>query len=593
MQTGAMAGNTRSSSSHAQLAAALRACRGAFAGVFLVSIIINVLYLTGSFFMLEVYDRVLPSQSLPTLVGLAVLVAVLYTFQGILDLIRGRVLVRIGAYLDEQLNGRVFEALTRLPLLAGSKGETMQPLRELEQVRSFMSGMGPAALFDLPWMPFYLMVCFFFHPLIGWTATLGALLLVSLALLTEVLTRQPTRAAAGFGAERQMLADASRRNAEVLGAMGMTGRVAERWAVKNAQYLESQRQAADIVGGIGATSKVLRMVLQSAVLGVGAYLVIRQEATAGIIIASAILAARALAPVELAIANWRGFVAARQSWRRLNELFAYLPAARERTALPPPRSTFTAENISAVPPGTGKLVVQDVAFRLQSGQGLGIVGPSGSGKSSLARLLVGVWLPARGKVRLDGAALEQWAPDALGAHIGYLPQSVELFAGTVAENISRFEADPPAEKVVAAARVAGVHELIVRLPEGYDTVISDYGGALSAGQRQRIALARAVYGDPFLVVLDEPNSNLDADGEAALTQAIMNVRRRGGIAIVIAHRPSAIAAVDTLLVMADGKMQAFGPKEEVLKRLTRAPAAPPPAPAPGPFKVVSENQAAS
>jgi ATP-binding cassette subfamily C protein len=524
-------------------------------------------------------------------VGLAILVAVLYAFQGLLDLIRGRVLVRIGSALDESLNGQVFEAVTRLPLLAGSKAEGLQPLRDLDQVRSFMSGMGPASLLDLPWMPFYLVICFLFHPLIGWAATVGALILVVLTVLTEVLTRQPAQQAASHGAQRQMIADASRRNAEVLGAMGMRGRLAARWAERNAQYMESQRQAADIVGGIGAISKVLRMVLQSAVLGIGAYLVINQEVTAGIIIASAILTARALAPVELAIANWKGFIAARQSWRRLNELFAMLPAEKQRTALPKPQSSFSAENVSGAPPGGNRLVVQDVGFILRSGQGLGIIGPSASGKSSLARLLVGAWQPARGKVRLDGAALEQWSPEALGVHVGYLPQTVELFAGTVAQNISRFDPQPDPKAIIDAAYAAGVHDLILRLPDGYETEIGESGAALSAGQRQRIALARALYGNPFLVVLDEPNSNLDADGEAALTHALLEVRRRGGIVIVIAHRPSALAGVDMILVMSEGRPQAFGPKDEVLRKVTR-PATVQPAAAPAPLKIVGEAQGA-
>ena len=532
-----MAGKA-SAASHDELASALRACRGALIGIAVVSSVINVLYLTGSFFMLEVYDRVLPSRSVPTLVALAILVAALYAFQGMLDLVRTRVLVRVGAALDETLNNRVFAALVRLPLLAGSKAENMQPLRELDQVRSFTSGMGPAALFDLPWMPLYLAICFLFHPWIGWTATVGGILLVILTILTEVLARDPTRAAAGHGAQRQLLADASRRNAEVLGAMGMAGRLAARWGEKNAQYMTSQRRAADVVGGLGAISKVLRMLLQSAVLGVGAYLVIRQEATAGIIIAGSILTSRALAPVELAIANWRGFLAARQSWRRLHDLFKLMPTDQDRLALPKPRSSLAAEHVSAAPPGTGKLVVQDVAFSLKAGQGLGIIGPSASGKSSLARLLVGVWQPARGKVRLDGAALEQWPSEALGAHIGYLPQSVELFAGTVAENISRFDPAATPEAVIQAAQAAGVHELILRLPDGYETEIGEDGAALSTGQRQRVALARALYGDPFLVVLDEPNSNLDAEGESALTQAL-------------------------------------GPKDEVLKKVVRPPSAQP------------------
>jgi ATP-binding cassette subfamily C protein PrsD len=562
-------GNARLLSENRELAAALRACRGAFAGVGLISCIINMLYLTGSFFMLEVYDRILPSRSVPSLIGLAILAGFLFAFQGMLDLVRGRVLIRIGASLDERLNGNVFDALVRLPLLAGSKGESMQPLRELDQVRAFMSGAGPAALFDLPWMPFYLGICFLFHPVIGWTASLGGLVLVLLTALTEYLTRQPSQAAARFGSQRQVLAEASRRNAEVLGAMGMAGRISSIWSQKNAQYMASQRQTADIVGGIGSITKVIRMVLQSAVLGVGAYLVIKQEVTAGIIIASSILTARALAPVELAVANWKGFVGARQGWRRLTELFATMPGEMERTALPSPCVSLSVEGVSGTAPATQRLIVQDVSFTLKKGDGLGIIGPSASGKSSLVRMLVGVWKPARGKVRLDGAALEQWDREALGGHIGYLPQSIELFAGSVAQNISRFEVDPPAEKIIAAARSASVHELILRLPDGYETDIGENGSALSAGQRQRVALARALYGSPFLVVLDEPNSNLDAEGDAALTQALLEVRRRGGIVIVVAHRPSALAGIDTLLVMADGRRQSFGPKEEVLKSVTR------------------------
>ncbi len=344
-----------------------------------------------------------------------------------------------------------------------------------------------------------------------------------------------------------------------------------------------------MVGGLGAISKVLRMLLQSAVLGVGAYLVIIEQATAGIIIASSILTSRALAPVELAIANWKGFIAARQSWRRLNDLFTLMPIDKERLALPRPRGSLVAEHVSGAPPGVAKLVVQDIAFTLKAGQGLGIIGPSASGKSSLARLIVGVWQPARGKVRLDGAALEQWSPEALGAHVGYLPQTVELFAGTVAQNIGRFDEAAAAEEIIKAAKTAGVHELILRLPDGYETEIGENGAALSAGQRQRVALARALYGDPFLVVLDEPNSNLDAEGETALTQALLAVRARGGIAVVIAHRPSALAGVDLVLVMNEGKPQMIGPKDEVLMKVTRPPSVAP-MPGPAPLKIVGESQ---
>src|SRR4051812_14745326 len=558
-----------------ELSSALSACRSALLGIGLITGVINVLYLTGSFFMLEIYDRVLPSRSVPTLVGLAVLAAVLYAFQGILDFLRSRILVRIGASLDEDLSPRVYDVLVRQTLCTRA-GDGLQCVRDLDQVRAFLS-TGPAAFFDLPWMPLYLGICFLFHPWIGIAAGFGALLLVILTLLTEVLTRTPVREAAAFGAQRMVLAEASRRNAEALTALGMAGRLGAVWGGVNGQYMTAQQRASDVAGGLGAFSKVFRMLLQSGVLGFGAYLVINQQATAGIIIASSILTARALAPVELVIANWKGFVAARQSWWRLKELLRLLPAKAQPLALPRPTAALSVESVSGVPPGTTKMVVQDVAFRLQAGHGLGIIGPSASGKSSLARVLVGVWQPARGKVRLDGAALEQWSSEALGRHVGYLPQELELFAGTVAQNIARFDPDAEPESVIVAAQAANVHTLILHLPDGYETPIGDGGQGLSAGQRQRIALARALYGAPFLVVLDEPNSNLDAAGEQALTHAILGVRARGGLVVVIAHRPSALAGVDQVLVMAEGKVQAFGPKDEVLgKVLQPSPARPVP-----------------
>jgi ATP-binding cassette subfamily C protein len=556
------------------LSEALRACRGAFTGVGLMSGMINILYLTGSFFMLEVYDRVVPSRSIPTLVGLCVLALALYAFQGILDLLRARVLSRIGASLDESLSDRVYDTLVRRSLRMPANADGLQPMRDLDQVRGFLSGLGPAAMFDLPWMPLYVGLCFLFHPLIGVTALFGALILVILTIMTDVMTRGPTRDAVQHGGARNALAESSRRNAEVIQAMGMSGRMTARWNEANAKYQDSQQRASDVTGGIGAVSKVFRTVLQSAVLAVGAYLVIQQLASPGIMIASSILVARALAPVELAIANWRGFVGARQSWRRLRELLAHFPATETPMALPAPRKSISVESLAVVPPGDRRVVVQDATFQLQAGQGLGVIGPSASGKSSLARAVVGVWVPARGKIRLDGAALEQWDRDDLGRHIGYVPQDVELFAGTVAQNIARFEAEPDAAAVIKAAEEAGVHELILRLPDGYETQIGEGGASLSAGQRQRVALARALYRDPFLLVLDEPNSNLDGEGEQALTRAILSVRQRGGVVIVVAHRPSALAGVDMVLAMGDGRVQAFGPRDEVLAKVLRpAPAA--------------------
>src|SRR5215212_3695980 len=378
-----------------ELAEALAACRGTFIATGLMSGMSNILMLTSAFFMLEVYDRVLPSRSVPTLVGLVILAAGLYIALGLLDMIRARIMVRIGGRLDEALSGRVYETIVRLPLRAGNRNDGLQPIRDLDSIRSFLSGMGPGALFDLPWMPIYLVICFLFHPYIGLAALIGAIILGIITMMTEIMTREPTRAATGFAMARQSLAEASRRNAEVLTAMGMTGRIAALWSDANTKYLASQRRASDVAGGFGSASKVLRMMLQSGVLAVGAYLVIYQLATAGIIIAGSILSARALAPVDLAIANWRGFVSARQGWKRLTDLLALLPAQTAPMPLQPPAKSVVVESVAVMPPGSDKVVVQDVSLSLRAGHGLGIIGPSGSGKSSLVRVLVGVWRPIR------------------------------------------------------------------------------------------------------------------------------------------------------------------------------------------------------
>ena len=565
-----------------ELGEALRSCRNAFIGVGVMSCMINILYLTGSVFMLEVYDRVIPSRSVPTLVGLVILCGVLYVAQGILDMLRSRILGRIGTSLDEALNARVFETIVRLPLMVGNRNDGLQPLRDLDAVRSFLGSMGPGAFFDLPWLPFYLAICFAFHWVIGVTALVGAIVLVILTLITEFMSRQPARDTLTLGARRNDIAASSRRNAEVLVAMGMSGRLTKRWTDANEKYLSGNQRASDVTGGLGAIAKVMRMMLQSAVLAVGAYLVIYQEATAGIIIAGSILSARALAPVDLAIAHWKGFVAARQSWHRLNRLLETIPAQIQQTLLQNPSKRLSVEAVSIVPPGDQRLIVQDVNFVLEAGMGLGVIGPSGSGKSSLVRALVGVWQPVRGKVRLDGAALDQRSSDILGRHVGYLPQDVELFGGTVAQNICRFDPDAKSDGIIAAAKEAGVHDMIIKMRDGYDTQIGDQGGALSAGQAQRVALARALYGDPFLIVLDEPNSNLDAEGDEALTRAVRGARERGAIVVVVAHRPVGIEAVDQLLVLKDGRMQAFGPKETVLGQVLQR------VPGPTPIKIVSE-----
>lgn len=550
-----------------QLAAALADCKKAFVGIGLFSCIINILMLTGALFMLQIYDRVLPSRSIPTLVGLVILALAMFLFLGALDFLRQRVLVRIGAYLDEVLSPKIYDATIRMPLRSVRTGDGLQPMRDFDQIRSFLSGLGPTALFDLPWLPIYLIICFVFHFWIGFTALIGAIILIVLTVLTEFWVRDPLRAASRFSAQRNSLAEASYRNAEVLNAMGMGARVARIWGKANAQYIEQQQRATDISGGLGALSRILRMILQSALLAVGAVLVLANEATAGVIIAGSILGSRAVAPVEIAIANWRQFISARQSWERLTRLLAVFSTAAKPLELPAPKAVLSVENVSVAPPGERKIVVQDVSFQLKAGSAVGIIGPNSAGKSSLARAIVGVWPAVRGQVRLDGAALDQWSAEALGAHVGYLPQDVELFAGSIQQNIARFEPEPDSTEVIKAAKAAAVHDMILRLPSGYDTDIGEGGLALSAGQRQRVALARALYKEPFMVVLDEANSNLDGEGELALSQAIAGVRRRGGIAIVVALRPKALDEVDFAMMLVGGQMKAFGPKAEVLGKV--------------------------
>lgn len=543
--------------------------RSTFLWLAIFSGIINILMLTGALFMLEVYDRVLPSGSVPTLVALAILASVLFGAQALLDVVRSRILVRVGNSLTRSLSPRLFDAVLRLPLAMGPGGDARLSPRDLDQVRSFISGGGLLSLFDLPWIPAYLVFCFALHFWIGVTVSIGALFLLSLTLVTEILTRKPAAAATLSATRRDAWTQACRQNAEAVAAMAMKPQLLARWDVLNLRFLKAQEQTHDISGGFGALSKALRMLLQSAVLAVGAYLVIYGQATAGIIIAGSILSARALAPVELAIANWRGFQAARQGARRLDLALADTPTHPLQLSLPRPRSALSIENASISPPGTTRRVIDDVSFTLSAGTALGIIGPSASGKSSLARALVGIWPLANGKICLDSAALKLWPAQTLGDNIGYLPQEAQLFDGTMAENIARFAPDAAAEDIIAAAKAAGVHEMILGFTDGYATRIGEGGFLLSAGQRQRLGLARALYRNPFLVVLDEPNSNLDSDGEEALTRAIMDIRARSGIVIVIAHRPNVLAAVDKLLVLAEGKVQAFGPKADVLQQARR------------------------
>jgi ATP-binding cassette subfamily C protein len=539
-------------------------------GVAVFSGVINLLALTGAIYMLQVYDRVIPSRSIPTLIGLTILLVLLFVANGALDLVRSRIMSRVGLGVDEALRDDVFSAMQTVSLQSRGEGDGLQPVRDLDRVRSFLSGMGPAALFDLPWIPIYLVLIFMLHPSMGWFAVGGALLLVAVTIATEMLSKAPSLRSAQSGSARLAVAGLSARNAEVSRAMGMGPNLLGRWRDLTDRHLDDQIKASDAVGGMGVTSKALRLLLQSGILGLGAYLVVIGEVSAGVIIAGSIVMSRALAPIETVIQHWRGFVDARHASYRLGNLLKAVPDEnRSLTELPAPARSLSVEAISVAPPGQKKPTIENVTFALEAGDALGIIGPSGSGKSTLARALVGVWRPpvGAGAIRLDGASLDQWTPARLGRHIGYLPQDIQLFEGTVAENIARLDPEATDESIVAAAKAAGAHELIVGLRDGYQTRIGENGGGLSAGQRQRIAFARALYGNPFMLVLDEPNSNLDSAGDTALSGAIKAVRERGGIVIVIAHRPSALANVDKVMAMADGKVQVLGPKEEVLRKV--------------------------
>ncbi len=553
-----------------EVVAALRRCRPAFIGIAIFSACVNVLSLTGSLYMLQISDRILSSRSISTLVFLSLIALAAYLLQGLLDALRGRMLARVGAKFSESLMGRVYGVVTSLSLNGVRPAVTTQAIRDLDQVQKFLSGSGPTAFFDMPFMPLFFLVAFFMHPMFGWLIVVGGLVIVTLSMMTDIRTRSPTMSATISSAARHAIADASFRNAEVLKAMGMTRVFAASFVAANARYAAHHLEASDVASGIGSMARIFRAVLQSAVLGLGAYLAIIGEVSSGAMLAASILSARALAPIEVAVANWRGFVASRQGFARLRKLISETKPPEGRLALPDPEAKLSVEDIYVVAPGQTKPIVRGVSFALEAGQGLAIIGPSASGKSTLARALIGVWPAARGRVCFDGAPIDHWDSERLGRHIGYLPQNIELFDGTIAANIARFDADADARDIVRAARDAGAHEMILRLPEGYETRIGDDGSALSAGQRQRIALARALYGSPFVTVLDEPNSNLDSEGEEALVQAMRGVRSRGGIIIVVTHRPTALEGVDRVAVMIEGRLQAFGPRDEVIKRMTQS-----------------------
>lgn len=541
-----------------------------FIFIFFVSGVVNILALTGSFYMLQIYDRALTSQSIPTLLALSALAIGLYLVQGLLDVSRSQILVKLGAKLDRKLAPLAHKVAIDMPRFGFSTAEAAERSRDVDTLRSFMGGQGPMALFDIPWMPLYLIFVYALHPWLGILTFGGALVLTVLTVLTEKLTQRHAVATQQASIARAAIADSHARNADVIYAMGFSGHAISKFNKINAEHLSLQTKTNDVTGTFSGISKVLRMILQSAVLGLGAYLTITGDLTAGAIIAASVASARALAPVDLAISQWKNVVSARRSYQRLGDTLTAIEDGPINVTLPAPRASLKVEKATVTAPSSGTVVLSDISIEMKAGQAAGIIGPSGGGKSSFARGLTGVWPLLRGNVRLDDADLSQWPSDVLGQHIGYLPQEVSLLDATVSENICRLDPAANGEKILAAAKAAGVHEMIVRLPMGFETQLGPQGMCLSAGQRQRVALARALYGDPFLVVLDEPNSNLDAEGEAALTQAIMGVRARGGIAIIVAHRPSALAAVDMVGVIQNGKLAAFGPKDEIFAQQNKS-----------------------
>jgi PrtD family type I secretion system ABC transporter len=548
----------------------LTSCRAAAVSLFMISGIINVLMLTGSLFMMQVYDRVLGSHSIPTLVLLSFMATAAYLFQGGLDIVRTRVLGLIGERIDEEVAPKVHDAVIDLPLrMKRGENEAMQPFRDVDAIRAFVSGPGPVAMFDIPWMPIYLIFLFLLHWSLFAATVVGALILIALTWLTDFKSKDPTKAALEAQSIRNQTADASQRGAEAVRAMGLRPVMAARWHAKHQQYITMQRRVTFITTGIAGASKVVRMILQSAMLGLGAFLAIKGEISSGAIIAGTILSGRALAPIDQAIGAWKGLVSARQAHERLAKLLGLYPDKPDVFKLPAPVQSIAVENLLVGAPGGRVPIVKRANFEVRAGQALGVIGPSASGKTTLIRALIGVWTPLGGRVLLDGAAIDQWDPDALGASIGYLPQDVQLFDGTIAENIARFTEDPKSDAVIAAAKAASFHDHVVAFPDGYNTRVGQGGAHLSAGQRQRLGLARALYNDPFLVVLDEPNANLDAEGEASVVEAIKAVQARKGVAIVIAHRPSAVAAVDLILAMKNGEMIAFGPRDEVLGKILK------------------------
>jgi len=547
---------------------ALGLCKGAFLSAAGFSLVINLLMLTPTIYMLQLYDRVLSSRSQETLLMLTLIVVAIFVTQGALEWVRSQILVRVSAKLETLLNKRLFVIAYKQSLYSSGQNASGQPLDDLTSLRQFLTGNGLFAFFDAPWLPIYIALMFLFHPYYGWVAIFAATILMVLAIINEKITHSVLAEANGLAAKGRALVNKNLRNSEVIESMGMLENIHARWLKGSEKVLFLQAIASSRAGLLTSMSKTLRMLFQSLVLGLGAYLAIQQEISPGLMIAGSILLGRALAPIDLMIGSWKGFVLARSQYSRLNELLTKTPEDKETMELPSPHGKISVEQAIVVPPGAKNPAVKGISLVIEAGNSVGVVGPSGAGKSTLMRALLGIWPVAKGKIRLDGADIFSWDRMKLGPHIGYLPQDIELFEGTISENIARF-GKVDSGKVVAAAKMSDVHELILRLPEGYDTMIGAGGGNLSGGQRQRIGLARALYGVPKLVVLDEPNSNLDEAGEKALSLALENLKDAGATVIVVTHRNHVLASVDKLLMLNEGAILAYGPRDEVLAQIQK------------------------
>lgn len=558
--------NTFANPGRDELLSVRRKSRSLYWAVGIFSAFVNLLMLTGPLYMMQVYDRVLGSRSEATLVALSLLVLFLYGMMGILDGVRGRVMRRVAARFQAALDHRVFDAMIRRSAVSADP-EAQTGLADLESVQKLIASPVLMAAFDLPWTPFFLAGIALFHPWLGLLALCGGAVLVAIALTNQLMSAAPGKSASISGHRATLQSEEIRTEAEMIQAMGMRDSAFQRWQAARGQALRDSVVAMDVSGGFSTLTRTLRLFLQSAILGLGAYLTLEGEVTGGAMIASSILMGRALAPIEMGLGQWPVVQRARRGWQNLEQLLSKTPPELQRTALPKPRAVLTVEALAATAPGDNRPLLRNVSFRVEPGEAIGVIGPSGSGKSTLARVLTGAWRAAAGTVRLDGAALSQYDPSVLGGHIGYLPQRVQLFDGTIAQNIARLAEVPDAQAVVEAARKAAAHEMIVQLPEGYDTKVKSGGGRLSGGQMQRIGLARALYGDPVIVILDEPNSNLDNDGSIALNNAIKRLKSEGKSVLIMAHRPAAIQECDKLLVIDQGTMMAFGPKDEVLRKM--------------------------